>query len=259
MWRLEETLQARTKTPFMPSLPAQGPPARADLRRSLAVFAGGLLLLAAASRPASAGGLVCRQDCAKGACPQVKCERARPGVPGSFCRCQAGAELWGSTTYAAWCSAWGHAPEPTCIQPVGNAAPPAPQLPNADAMAKALRGSNPYVATLVTALQDGQRWIEGPIEGLIHDSLYDEPRSALAHDAVLRFTGQAVTGGLDSAQIDITVTGDLRQLGHLKQHADAATPLALPPQLVHGTVTAGGSHGSLQVTALDGRTEVIQW
>jgi len=28
---------------------------------------------------------------------------------------------------------------------------------------------------------------------------------------------------------------------------------------VHGTVTAGGLHGSLQVIAPDGRAETIQW
>jgi hypothetical protein len=256
--RLEETLRTEEKI-FAPSFPVPGRPSLAVLRHFFLVFAGGLSLLAAASRPASAGGLVCRQDCAKGPCSQVKCEPSRPGPGGSFCRCAAAAEVWGGTTYAAWCSAWGHAPDPTCVQPVGNAAPLPPQLPNAGAMLLALRGRNPYVATLVSALQDGPRWIEGPVEGLVHDILYDESRSVLDHNAALRFTGQAITGGLDSAQIEIAVTGDIRQLSHLKGHSDAATPSALPPRLVRGTVTAGGSHGSLQVTALDGRTETIQW
>lgn len=239
---------------------------RAGRRHFLQALAGGFLLLATASRPASAAGLVCRQDCSKGPCAQTECALVKPGAPSGFCRCNGAAEVWGDTIYAAWCSAWGRPPEPACapLTPGVDAngrplAQPPAQLANAAAMALVLRGRNPYVATLVRAMQDGSRWLEGPVEGLVHDSFYDASRSDLSHTPVLRFTGRVDTAVLDIAQVDITVSGDIKGLTHLKHHADAATPSAVPPQFVHGTVTAGGAHGSLQVIALDGRSETIQW
>jgi len=133
------------------------------------------------------------------------------------------------------------------------------QLENAQKLAQALRSRNPYVATLVRAVQDLSNWAEGPVEGLIHDSYYDDSQGVLTHTATLPFAGRVVTNGLGTAQINVTVNGDMTRLAHLKSYSDSATPSAVPPRLVQGTVTDGGLHGSLQVVAADGRSETLQW
>lgn len=124
---------------------------------------------------------------------------------------------------------------------------------------QALRRQNPYVATLVSALQDVSNWADGPVEGMIHDSYYDPASFTLTHTAALAFVGHVAAGGFGTVQIDVTVIGDIMQLTRLQAYADSATPAAVPPRSVHGTVTDGGLHGSLQVIALDGRSETIQW
>jgi len=229
--------------------------------RRTVILAG--LLLAAAGDRAFAAGSICRQDCRNGPCAQTFCEKAGP--TGGYCRCSGGSQSWGGTTYSSWCAAWGQ-PLSSCVPaaPVldagGNAvSQPAAQITRPEVMAAALRAANPWVATLVGALQDGTRWMDGPAQGLVHDSYFDAATAVLSHTAALSFTGQVTSNGLGTAQIDVLVAGDVVQLSRLKHYVDAAAPAAIPPRQVHGAVTAGGLHGSLQVTADDGRTQAIQW
>jgi len=127
------------------------------------------------------------------------------------------------------------------------------------AMMQALESRNPYVATLIDALQQSGSWVAGTVQGLIHDSQYDEISGDLSNGTAVPFTGGVTTGGLDSAQVQITVNGDLRQLTGLKQYVDSMAGAPVPPASVHGTVTDGGLHGSLLVVGLDGASETIQW
>jgi hypothetical protein len=231
----------------------------------LLALLGGLFIFSTPSFPAWAAGLACRQDCSKGSCSQVTCDKVKPGQPNGFCRCSSASETLDGKTYSSWCSAWGQ-PQPACAsqEPArdGEGSPlleTSVQLANVQEMAQALRSRNPYVATLVRAIQDLSRWAQGPVEGLLHDSYYDDSQGVLTHTAALSFAGSVVTSGLGTAQIDITVSGDMTQLSHLKSYSDSATPSAIPPRLVQGTVTDGGLHGSLQVLAPDGRSETLQW
>ena len=226
---------------------------------------GGIFLFTMASFPAWAAGLACRQDCSKGSCSQVTCDKVKAGQPNGFCRCRSASETLDGKTYSSWCGAWGQ-PQPACAsqEPArdGQGRPQAEasvQLENAQKLAQALRSRNPYVATLVRAVQDLSNWAEGPVEGLIHDSYYDDSQGVLTHTATLPFAGRVVTNGLGTAQINVTVNGDMTRLAHLKSYSDSATPSAVPPRLVQGTVTDGGLHGSLQVVAADGRSETLQW
>jgi hypothetical protein len=43
------------------------------------------------------------------------------------------------------------------------------------------------------------------------------------------------------------------------QYSDSMAPGAVSPRTLHGVVTEGGLHGSVQVVAEDGRSETIQW
>jgi len=231
----------------------------------LSALLGGLFLFTLTSLPAWAAGLACRQDCSQGSCSQATCDKVKAGQPNGFCRCSSASETWDGTTYSSWCGAWGQ-PQPACAPQAavrderGRPLAQAPvQLENAQALAQALRSRNPYVATLVSAVQNLSNWAEGPVEGLIHDSYYDTAHGVLTHSVALPFTGRVVTSGLGTARIEITVKGDMRQLAHLKAYCDSATPSSVPPQLVQGTVTDGGLHGSLQVIAPDGRSETLQW
>ena len=216
-----------------------------------------VFLLAGFLHPAAVAALVaCAQDCSQGACLQVDCQRVTvPGAGGS-CRCSGGADPWGETTFASWCIAWGVRQPTTCAP---EATGGSDELANATAMMQALRARNLYVATLVVALQDGPRWISVPAQGLFHET-YDDPALAgLSHAAALSFSGQVIPNGLDSAQIDLAVNGDIRRFVRLKQASDAATPTAVPPCQVHGSTTSGGLHGSLLVSALDGTSETLSW
>jgi hypothetical protein len=144
--------------------------------------------------------------------------------------------------------------------PAGRAVPPpAPEIVDGGTMEVALQQANPYIALLVSALQDGQRWIDGPAEGLVHDSYYDGMSGTLSHSAALRWIGLVTKGGLNAVQLDITVTADLRTLAWLKQVADTAFPAAIVPGTIHGVVTDGGLHGSLVAISPDGKSQPIQW
>jgi hypothetical protein len=226
---------------------------------------GGLFLFILASLPARATGLICKQDCVKGSCAQATCERVKAGQPDGFCNCVSASETLDGSTYSSWCSAWGQ-PQPACAsqEPArdaeGNPLPETSvQLENSQELAQALGSRNPYVAALVRALEDLSNWADGPVAGFVHDSYYDESQGSLTHTAALSFAGSVVMNGLGAAQIDITVGGDMTGLSHLKSYSDVATPSAIPPQHVQGTVTDGGLHGSLQVAAADGRSETLQW
>jgi hypothetical protein len=226
---------------------------------------GGLLYLATSASAASAAGVACNQDCRKKPCAQTLCQQVKPGAAGGFCNCSGAAESWDGTTSSAWCSAWGQPLSacPPSIPLTGPDGGPTVELPvqlaNADVLVRTLRSRNPYVATLLNALRDGARWMDGPVQGLIHDSWFDSSRQRRSHSTAIAFTGQVAVAGVDAAQVDITVSGDIEKLDHLKQYSHSATPTAVPPRQIHGTVSAGGAHGSFLVTAADGRSEVIQW
>ncbi len=220
-----------------------------------------LLLLAAAAPASRAQGLACAQDCSSGSCAQADCAAA---AAGGFCECGGGALPWGGDSYLAYCRAWGApqagcgratpAPDPSAIA-APTAAAPAP-LPSAAAMEGALAAQNPYVATAIKALRDGDGWAAGPVHGLLHGARY-ESASGLAHGPALAFVGQVTATGAGAFQIDVTIAGDTSQLA-LPSLA-AAAPAAFPPQSIHGTVTGGGLHGSLAVTAPAGSLQNIEW
>ncbi|HXN58059.1 MAG TPA: hypothetical protein VN912_05685, partial [Candidatus Angelobacter sp.] len=172
---------------------------------------------------------------------------------------------WSDATSSVWCAASGQ-PLTACVPPTpvadanGNpVSQPPPQLTNPDAMAAALAASNPYVATLVAALESGTQWVQSPVQGLIHDSSYDPTLTQVTFTAALPFAAQVTTDNLGGAQLSITVTGDITQLVNLQQYASSTTPAAVPPQSVQGSITSGGLHGSLQVTAASGAIQAIQW
>ena len=223
---------------------------------------GGLLF--AGAWQASAAGLACRQDCSTGRCDQVSCDLASGS---GSCECGGAALGWGENTYSAWCRTW-RRPLPAAACPHATPAedyrgrplpPPKADLTNPGALAMALAARNPYAATLVNALLDGERWVEGPSEGLLHDTSYDPETGVLTHTAALPFSAQVLAGGLDAAQIQIKVGGDMTKLFALRTYAMQATPMAVAPLMVSGIVTEGGLHGALQVTAIDGKSETIQW
>lgn len=225
-------------------------------------FVGGLLATAAAPG-ALALSLACQQDCTSGACLQAEC--AVPTSGAGFCVCASGALPLGGGTYAAYCRAWG-LPQPGCSQalPAGSAATlPAPQLPNASTMTQALASQNPFVAVLVSAMQDGNgNWANAPVNGLVHDIVHDPTTGALSQGTAVPFTAtatpaSAAQGG--GTQIDVAVQGDLGQLAWLSQYCSAAAPAAIPPVSIHGAVTAGGLHGSLTVLGTASRSQTVQW
>ncbi|MBV8203205.1 MAG: hypothetical protein JOZ15_21535 [Acidobacteria bacterium] len=126
-------------------------------------------------------------------------------------------------------------------------------------MTAALAALNPYVATLLQAMQGGGAWTAGPLQGLFHDSHYDATASRLSHTAALAFRGQVTMTGAGEAQIDVTLTGDLTQLTWLQQYSAALATGVVAPQTIHGTVGAGGLHGSLLVVGIGGQSQAIQW
>jgi hypothetical protein len=229
-------------------------------RRLAAVLAG--LLLAGGGERAFAAGSICRQDCGKGRCAQVLCQNAGPA--GGYARCAGGSQPWaGGPVYSSWCVAWGRS-YAAAAAPVAEAgghgvSQPAVAITQPEVMAAALRAANPWVATLVGALQDGTRWLDGPAQGLLHDSYVDEVTAALSHTAAQPFTARVTSNGLGAAQIDILVTGDVARLSRLQHYVDGAAPAAILPRQIHGAVTAGGLHGLLHATGADGRTQVIEW
>lgn len=227
---------------------------------------GGLWVFAACA-PTWAAGFACQQDCSTGPCTQAACVKVAAGPTSGWCRCASASESWDDATFSAWCVAW-EQPQPVCSPQDGEAVqdeegrslPQAPvDLPNAEVLVETLSLQNPYVATLVSALQNGSNWVEGSVQGLIHDSYYDPSLFTLTHSAALTFVGTVTMGAVDVAQIDITVSGDIKQLPRLKTYADSAAPSATPPRSIQGTVTDGGLHGSLQVIGFDETSETIQW
>lgn len=233
-------------------------------RWTLAIVLGFLLAPAAV-----AGGFVCRQDCTTGACAQAACAIEEAGT--GFCRCAERAVSWREGTYASWCRSWVRpaatqpcAPSPTAEEKEG--APTTPglgqpdlRLADSETMLGLLTSKNPYVAALLGVLIEDGSWVEGPIEGQIHDSRFNEEAAALAHAPALRLTGLVVTGGVGAAQVQVTLQGDLGSFTHLRELALAATPSALVPSILTGTVTDRGAHGTLVVTAGDGKSETLKW
>jgi len=139
------------------------------------------------------------------------------------------------------------------------AQPPA-EVPHADALAAALQSSNPYVATLVAAMLEDQRWAEGAVEGLIHETRNDEQVGVVLHSQAIRFVGQVIQGGVGAAQLTMTVLGDLGTLGALSRAsggAGAKVPVA--PRTIQGVITEGGLHGNLVVIGGNGQSETVQW
>jgi hypothetical protein len=225
------------------------------MRRIRSLLIALLSTLGALAPPAHANGLACEQDCSSGACLQAAC--GQPASGSGFCDCSSGALPWGGDTFAAYCRGWGQ-PGPGCAQQVPAGDGSASQLANTDAMSAAVAGQNPYVATLLLAMQGRNGWAGGPVQGLFHDSHYDATAGRLSHTTALAFVGTVtMTGGV--AQIDVTVTGDLTRLGWLKQYSDALATGAVLPQSIHGTVSAGGLHGSLLAAGAGGQSQTIQW
>ena len=220
--------------------------------------------------PSWASGLACRQDCTAGACLQTECVTAVAGK--GACRCAGGAVPWAEGTYASWCRSWSRpaadqacAPAPSAeeLEKARFAEPglgqPDLRLADAKAMLDLLAIENPYVSTLVGVLIEDGSWVEGPFEGEIHDSRFDEGTATLVHAPALRLAGLVVTGGVGAAQVQLSVGGDLGSLVYLRGLALAAAPSSLVPSGLTGTVTDRGLHGTLVVTAADGKSETIQW
>jgi hypothetical protein len=231
--------------------------------RCHAVLLAGLLFATAGERALPAG-VICRQECTNGSCAQARCDKAV--ATDGYSRCAGGSQPLGGPMYSCWCAAWGKplASSQALIAAArdGGAdttSQPAVEISQPEAMDAAMHTSNPWVATLIGALHDGKHWAEGPVEGLVHDSHLDPATAALSHSAALRFSGQVTSNGLGAVQIDLLVEGDVAQLSRLERHVDAASPGVISPRKINGTVTAGGLHGSLQVTAADGRQQAIQW
>jgi hypothetical protein len=214
---------------------------------------------------ASAAGLACQQDCSSGECAQVACDAA---AGDGYCECAGAALRWGEDTYTAWCRSWRKplpgvaCPAPTPAEDaLGNPIPPQPaDLEHAEAMVAALAARNPYVATLLKTLLEGDgRWVEGAVEGLVHDSYYDQENGILSHAAALPFSAQVLEQGLGTAQIQVTMAVDIGVLANLRQYVALTTPSAVPPAAISGAITEGGLHGMLRVTGVDGKAETIQW
>lgn len=214
-------------------------------------------LLLAMPRP-SAAAVICQQDCTGGTCAQASCGKAPSG---GFSHCAGGLLAWDGAVYSSWCLAWGQplAPSRLPIQAVDPATGAAPNaaIPQPEAMTAAVRSANPWVATLLAALQE-TRWASGPVQGLVHDSHVDTTMTT-NHSAAIHFAGQAQRTAAGGLQIDIRVAGDAEQLSHLARQAAASSPAAVAPREIHGSVTADGLHGTLQVNAADGRQQTIQW
>lgn len=234
-------------------------------RSSLAIV--GLFL---AALPAWATGLTCRQDCTAGTCTQTACTVADPGT--GSCRCGGRSIPWSEGVYATWCRSWsrpaagaacGTAPDAAQVEEARTAAPdlgkPDLRLEDPQALLDLLAAKNPYVSTLLALLVEDGAWIEGPFEGQVHDSRFDEETAALAHSPALRVTGLVVAGGIGATQVELAIDGDLGVLAHLRGASLAAAPAAIAPAGLTGTVTDRGAHGSLVVTAAGGKSETVVW
>ncbi len=221
-----------------------------------------LVTLAYTPLPTKADGAACLQSCNGKDCRQVSCGEAVSTE--GFCQCQSAALPWSGETYSSWCRVSGPAKNPSARCAAADTsdrqlAADSEALSKGRAMAQVLEGRNPYVASLIDALEQSGGWVVGPVQGLLHDSYYDEQTGQLSHGEVVPFSGAITTGGLDSAQVQITVGGDLRQLARLRQYVDSAVRTAVPPVSVRGVVTDHGLHGSLLVVGLGGNSETIQW
>lgn len=220
----------------------------------LALLFAGAALVGSVGSSAMAAGLECSQDCSSGSCVQAMCGAATQGQ--GFCACRSGATPWSDSLYASWCSASGR-PQPSCVETAGIA--PA-RLAHADVLANALQSRNPYVATLLTAMLDDQRWADGPVEGVVHESRFDEQAGLGLHAPAIRFVGQAISGALDATQINVTVLGDLGTMGALSRElGNGGAGLPVTPRSIQGTITEGGLHGSLVVIGPNGQSETVQW
>lgn len=222
-----------------------------------------LTLAAVGLSPLEAQGFECTQRCSAGACSQSVCDVAQGA---GFCACRNGSLPWSDTVYASWCRASGKPPS-KCAAPLplqdaaGKAlAQPPAAVPHADALMAALASRNPYVATLVTAMLEEQQWADGPVEGLVHESRSDEQSGVVLHSQAIRFVGQVIQGGVNAAQLTVTVLGDLGMLAFLSQAAGSAGnkgPVA--PRTIQGVILEGGLHGSLAVIGGNGQSETVQW
>jgi hypothetical protein len=218
---------------------------------SLVVLGTGLAVSGASA--SLAAGFSCSQDCSSGACAQAQCAPASQGQ--GFCACRSGAIPWSDSLYASWCSASGN-------QPICSTTPRgvAPRIAHGDALASSLQSRSPLVAALVTAMLDDQRWVDGPVEGVLHESRFNGVTGAGDHSQAVRFVAQVVSGALDAVQLNVTVLGDLGAMAELS-HAmtsGSARPLVVP-QSIQGTVTEGGLHGTLVVLGVNGQSETLDW
>lgn len=217
----------------------------------LALFCAGATLGGSGGSAAMAAGLECFQDCSSGSCVQALCAASTQNQ--GFCACRSGALPWSDSLYASWCSASGR-PQPNCMTPT-----PA-WLAHADVLASALQSRNPFAATLVSAMLDDQRWAEGPVEGMVHESRFDAQAGLGLHSQAVRFVGQALAGGVDATHLSITVLGDLGTMGALSRAlGNGAAQLPVTPQSIQGSVIEGGLHGSLVIFGPSGQSETVQW
>lgn len=185
--------------------------ARWERYSGLCRIAGGLSLVIGllAAVPAYAAGLICAQTCGAEGCEQATCVAASQEA--GYCTCRAGALPWGEGGYAAWCRASGK-PAPACPvpQPAEDNAgrpidPPPAQVLAPDDLTAVLAVRNPFVAALLAAMQDDGQWASGPVEGLVHPSRLDEATGAVAHGRAFHFSGQVVAGGIDAAEVTMTI------------------------------------------------------
>jgi hypothetical protein len=200
-----------------------------------------------------AAGFSCSQDCSSGACAQAQCAPASQGQ--GFCACRSGAIPWSDSLYASWCSASGN--QLPCATTPRAAAP---RIAHGDALASALQSRNPFVAALVTAMLDDQRWGDGPVEGVLQESRFNGVTGAGDHSQAVRFVAQVIPGALDAVELNVTVLGDLgamAELSHAMTIGSARPPVV--PQSIQGTVTEGGLHGTLVVLGVNGQSETLQW
>jgi hypothetical protein len=225
------------------------------MRRYGAALLLGMGLFSFAAGEVEGAGLACLQSCSGSACSQVFCG---PATGSGFCECMSGALPWAATgTFAAYCTTSTPLSTNNCAPPSPPGVSPSTKLPNATVMNLALMNQNPFVAALVRALQRDAGWVTGPVEGVIHDSQYDSATARTSHEPAIAFAGQVTQIGSDSSQLDIVVAGDISQLRWMKRYSDSFG--AEPPRSIHGTVSGGGTHGSLQVLAATGAAQILQW
>jgi hypothetical protein len=215
------------------------------------------LSAALAAVSASADGLRCNQVC-NGPCLQAACA---PGAGAAACGCSSGALRLDADTFAAFCRVWGawHGGCSAAL-PVASSIAPADPLPSRGAMLDALLQQNPFAAALIAAtIQDDPQGTGASVQGLLHDSHYDEITGLVAHAPAIAFTGRVAAADPSTVAIDITVQGDLASLAFLDAYATAAAPAAVVPLAVHGAATSGGLHGSLTITGPGHSSQALTW